>query len=181
MKRFLVAGVALLAACSAHPVNDNTAAIEARSSAPARSEADVAALQGLTRILIDASALYGAAAEQAQDETYARQLSGLSDARQSMTNLFQARVARLGGDPAESGQALGTAHRMFMDARMLGDDDTKVAVQEALRGENYLVDQMNEAKDNVALTDETRAFIDAQLPRVIADRDRLSAYAESLA
>lgn len=181
MNRLFLLVAVFSAACSTHPVSPATERIEARESATATAPSvDVTRLQGITRILIDASSLYDAAAEQSTNEAYAQQLRNISERRRAMVDVFQARVASLGGAPTETGQALGTAHRVFMDARMLGDSDTKVAVQEALRGENYLVDQLTEAKDDAEVGSQTRSFLDSQLTGVVADRDRLAVYAAGL-
>jgi len=154
---------------------------EAGVETTAAQSADVAQLQEITRILIDAGSLYEAAAEDSNNAAYAAQLRTLSQSRRAMTSVFQTRLASLGAQPAEHGQALGAAHRVLMEARTLGNEDTKVAVQEALRGENYLLEQLTAGAQNAALRADTRAFLQAQMPRVRADRDRLDAYAQTLA
>ena len=158
----------------------NQAASMQQASATMAESADVDALQDLTRILIDASSLYEEAAKDAQNDAYAAELQTLSASREEMASMFQQRVIDLGGEAPEHGQALGTAHRVFMEARTLGDEDTRVAVEEVLRGEEYLADEMRETAENDDLSPGTRAFVSAQLPAVEQDRDRVEALKESL-
>jgi uncharacterized protein (TIGR02284 family) len=181
--KYLACALSLVAlsACSTNPAPD----MAAQSVVPAAERtnmqnADVNALQGLTRHLIDASSLYSAAAQDSENVAYSAQLNALSERRRAMTNLFQARVASMGVAPAESGDPIGTAHRVFMEARSLGNADTKVAVQEALRGENYLLGEITSAANNMELGVSTRNFLNQQIASVTADRDRLQVYANTL-
>ncbi len=178
--RALILGISLvLGACASNeaPQGGAPTPIAQRSETQT---ADIASLRGLTSILIDANSLYAAAADEADNAAYAQQIRTLAGRRGGMADEFQARVMTLGGAPQENGQALGTAHRVFMEARLLGENDTKVAVQEALRGETYLVDQLTEASTNQELSSATRAFVNGQIAGVRTDRDRLQAYADTL-
>jgi|CXWL01.1.fsa_nt_gi uncharacterized protein (TIGR02284 family) len=173
--------VVALSACSTNPAPN----MSAQSVTPAAERtntqnADISTLQGITRNLIDASSLYSAAAQDSENVAYKAQLNALSDRRRTMTNLFQAHVAGMGAAPVELGEPGGTAHRVFMEARTLGTDDTKVAVQEALRGENYLLNEITVASLNMNLSAGTRSFLNQQIREVTADRDRLQVYAATL-
>jgi hypothetical protein len=55
-----------------------------------------------------------------------------------------------------------------------------VAVQEALRGENYLLNEITVASVNMNLSAGTRTFLSQQIAEITADRDRLQVYATSL-
>lgn len=179
----MISAAALMAACATDPVPSANMAQQS-AMAPvtdaAHREADADALQGLTRILIDAQELYRDAAVEAENETYTAELERLAAARAGMTETFQTRIIQMGEPAPQEGQPLGSAHRAFMEARTLGDEDTKAAVEEALRGENYLADQMREEQQNADLSVATRSFIAAQLASVEADRARLQAYASTL-
>ncbi|GAN00036.1 hypothetical protein U91I_03699 [alpha proteobacterium U9-1i] len=173
--------VVALSACSTNPAPDMAAQSVIPSAERTNMQnADVNALQGITRHLIDSSSLYAAAAQDSENPAYTAQLNALSDRRRAMTNLFQARVAAMGAAPAESGDPIGTAHRVFMEARSLGNADTKVAVQEALRGENFLLTEITASANNMQLGASTRNFLNQQIAEVTADRDRLQVYASSL-
>jgi uncharacterized protein (TIGR02284 family) len=167
----------VLGACASNPAPDAKPRAEGVKE---MMSADVAAMQELTRILIDASALYADAAKDSKNETYSNTLNALAGDRKTMADAFQARIASLGSAPAEAGQALGTGHRMFMEARTLGDQDTKVAIQEALRGERYLEEKIEKAANDTTLSPATRAFLSAQLPSVSSGKAKLEVYAKSL-
>lgn len=172
---------AALGACSTNPAPEMAAqSVVPAAERTAMQNADVSALQGITRTLIDASSLYSAAAQDSENVGYKAQLNALSDRRRTMTNLFQAHVAGMGAAPVEIGDPMGTAHRVFMEARTLGNEDTMVAVQEALRGENYLLNEITVASVNMDLSAGTRTFLSQQIAEVTADRDRLQVYATSL-
>jgi uncharacterized protein (TIGR02284 family) len=142
--------------------------------------ADIGRLREITRTLIDASSVYGAAADEADDQAYATRIRELAGRRYHMANEFQAQVALLGGNPAEIGSPVGTAHRVVLEARQLGNADTRVAVEEALRGENYLLDQLTQGSEASDLTPQTRAFLARYIDGVRHDRDQLQAYAATL-
>ncbi len=182
MRTFMLAAASALAlgACATNEAPPNSPQANLAEQVTTPQSPDVAQLRGITRTLIDASTLYRAAADESDNQAYAQQIRALADRRQTMADAFQARVAALGGNPAEVGSPVGTAQRAFLEARQLGDADTKVAVEEALRGENYLLEQLSEATQDTALNAETRAFLSAQAEQVRADRDRLQAYASTL-
>lgn len=180
MRVLILSCAILMGACASNAAPDAASAPTPVAQRSDMQSADIASLRGLTSIMIDASSLYSAAADEADNAAYAQQIRTLSERRRAMADRFQARVMRIGGAPEESGEALGTAHRMFMEARLLGENDTKVAVEEALRGENYLFDQLTEASSDMSLSAETRSFVGGEIAQVRADRDRLQAYKDSL-
>jgi len=178
MRHTIVIAALLLGACASDPGPTQGASVADQLTTP--ESPDVASLRGLTRTLIDASSLYRAAAAESGNSAYAERIRALGDRRQQMADDFQARVASLGGNPAELGSPIGSGHRVLLEARLLGNDDTKVAVEEALRGENHLLEQLAEASQDAALNAETRTFIAQHLARVRQDRDQLQAYANTL-
>jgi uncharacterized protein (TIGR02284 family) len=190
MQRVLATTVSCLAlACAACAVNtapEPVSSLAAESETQAATEAgavrhaDATKLTQLTRIFIDASSLYEAAAEDSSNETYSQTLLELSAERRRMADGFQQHLQTIGARPPELRQALGSAHREFMEARTLGDEDTKVAVQEALRGETYLEEQLVEAAGDTTLSNDARVLVRAQLPGVRGGKARLEAYAATL-
>ena len=52
-------------------------------------------------------------------------------------------VVAMGGKPAELGEAVGTGHRAFTGLRTIVDQDSEVAVEEVLRGERYIEEQIS--------------------------------------
>jgi len=176
----LLAPVLAISACATDPGPRHAQSASLGEQLTTPQSPDVARLRGVTRTLIDASTLYRAAADESDNQAYAQQIRALAERRQQMADAFQARVAALGGNPAEIGSPVGTAQRAFLEARQLGNADTKVAVEEALRGENHLLEELSEGAQDMALNAETRTFLSSNAAQVRADRDRLQAYASTL-
>ncbi len=90
-------------------------------------------------------------------------------------------LRNVGGEPVEMGQAVGTAHRVFMEARTLGNEDTKGrGARSAARRELSRATDASSARKHRIERGNARV-ITAQTPRITADRDRLTLYANSLA
>jgi len=90
-------------------------------------------------ILIDADALHRICARTAHDEAASESILGIADKRDSQRRLLQEYVLNAGGSPDEFGEALGVGHRVFMRARTVFEPDKKVAIEEVLRGEYYIL------------------------------------------
>ncbi|MGB3625361.1 MAG: PA2169 family four-helix-bundle protein [Henriciella sp.] len=122
-------------------------------------QAEVAGLNELTRVYIDAAALYKQAADIPDDtKSLKPALLELAKEKNAQRDMLQDRVLTLGGAPAEHGEALGTAHRGFTALRTVVDDDTEVAIEEVLRGERYILDKINEIMPKT-VTPETRTLL----------------------
>lgn len=177
-----ILALALVVAATACAVDDaprGRAALAVPVAEPADTSS-IDTLRGLDRILIDASSLYDQAANASPDASYAGELRRLAAARRALIPQFDAEIARIGGQPPREGQALGAMHRAFLEARLLGSSDSKVAVDEALRGENYLVDELRRAVADRDISVETRRFLEGKLDEVTRDRERLAAFARTL-
>ncbi len=149
------------------------ASTDAQVSETVQSDKNVDALNSLASIAIDAEALYRELAQIVDNADLKAELLFLAGERAKLAAALQTKVAAMGGVPAEAGQALGFGHRIFTDMRSAFENDEKVAASEVLRGEQYLVDKMNEAISDAALGAETTAAVSAALPGVEADRDRV--------
>jgi len=86
--------------------------------------------------------------------------------------VIQDRVIALGGRPATMGEALGTGHRTFTALRRAVDDDTEVAIEEVLRGEEYIRDELAKVA-KADLTPQTAALIGKLQVSVNAEIARL--------
>lgn len=129
-------------------------------------------LNRLTRIAIDANRLYDQAAEYADDPDLRAALQAMSTQRKTFAQQLQNRVAMLGGDPAETGQATGAIHRSFLALRGLVQDDSVAAAEEVYRGETFIIDQLNRTLED-SLTPESRQLIWNEFGRVTATRERV--------
>lgn len=153
MRLFLYGFVALgLAACaSGTPPPQEQAKPTAELS---KTEAgEVAALNRLVSILIDANTLYHEAAEIPDEPGISPLIEEIAIKRDRQREELQKIVMQIGGTPDKMGEALGTGHRAFMRSRALMENDSKVAIEEVLRGEYYII----EVVDGCIETDATDA------------------------
>lgn len=117
-------------------------------------EEEVEMLNDVTSIFIDAEALYGDAAKLPDnDETVRMIISEIAQERSAQRADLQSYVSQLGGEPDSMGEALGAGHRVFTQMRTAFSNDSAVALQEVLRGERYIVDEIGkvlEKGDNLS-------------------------------
>jgi uncharacterized protein (TIGR02284 family) len=81
----------------------------------------------------------------------------------------------MGVDKETHGTLLGAGHKAFLNARSAVGDDTKAAIEEVERGEDYLRDEIRKRLDEKDLTPDARNFLTAVLPRIKPGHDRISA------
>ncbi|WP_084420343.1 DUF2383 domain-containing protein [Henriciella litoralis] len=172
MKTTLLATVALalpltFSACSSAGLSGPEAAMAEQNEAmakqnielPEATQTEIVELNDLTRVYIDAAALYKQAADLPDQQNGLKPaLLELAKERNMQREKLQERVLMLGGEPAEMGEALGTAHRSFTSLRTLVDNDSEVAVAEVLRGERYIRDEIDELS-GTPMTAETAALL----------------------
>ncbi|KCZ91709.1 PA2169 family four-helix-bundle protein [Hyphomonas johnsonii] len=171
-----IAAPLALGACANAGLSQQEQAAASQSAAEAPYlKAEVTALNKLAAIYIDAAALYKQAADIPDENNGLKEmLLSLHDYRNGEREVIQDRVIALGGQPATMGEALGTGHRTFTALRTAVDNDSEVAVEEVLRGEEYIRDELAKvaAKD---LTPETSALIAKLQVSVKAEITKLKA------
>jgi len=178
VKNILLAGAAMalpmsMTACTTATLSpEKQAAVE--QSEAVRVEMDE--LNQLTKIYIDTVTIYQEAANKSND------LHGLKPAvielaqeRNRQRVELQDRVIALGGKPAEYGEASGTVRRSLSSIRSVLQDDDKVALQEVIRTERYILREVSDAMDK-AVTPETRQL----LGRLRTDADQQIARLEEM-
>lgn len=136
---------ALLGACAmtSEPAEVTAAANQPAVAAPNAGE--VENLNDLASAMIDAEKLYAEAANLPDNQPYVRaELEELAQERGEQREYLQERIAVLGGEPDTAGEALGTSHRIFTTIRTAFSDDTEVAIEEVLRGERYLLNEIGQ-------------------------------------
>ena len=182
MIRFTCALIALtLSACTqlqTASTPETEAAAKMAASEAMQKEARV--LNRMVAILSDANTLYAEAANMSKDDEVTVELAGLAAERRKFGHDLQAHVAELGAVPVQRGEALGTAHRAWTKGRALVQDDTLIAAEEVLRGENYLVDEIEVMLDK-HLSASTRVMLERELANIVDDRDRLAGVCRDLA
>jgi len=140
---------------------------------PALSESrteEIGTLNHLASVFIDANNLYAQAAElpDADGKRVPDSLTALAAARAGIATELQERVVELGGEADTVGEALGSGHVAFTYLRTALDNDTEVAVEEAIRGETYIRDELEKAL-TTSMTAESRTRLEQILAQVKAD------------
>ncbi len=128
-----------------HGMLTNDAAVEeAKHEYKEAVEDEVDELNEIASILIDAEELYTDAANLPDGDDEVREhLVALSAERAEQREEIQQLVIDKGAEPDTYGEALGTAHRAFAQLRTTVSEDSVVALEEVLRGEKYIVDEIN--------------------------------------
>ena len=180
MKRTLLAAAALalpitMSACSTAALNSSEqAVVESNVQYSEAVQAEVKELNELTRIYIDAVNLYQQAANTSKDlYTLKPELVEMAQTRNNQRAMLQDRVIAMGAKPAEYGETFGTVRRSLTSLRSVVGDKDDVAIQEVLRGERYILQEINRAMDT-AVTPESRTLLgqlrtdtDAQIARLL--------------
>lgn len=143
------------------------------ADAPALSESrteEIGTLNHLASVFIDANNLYAQAAELPDNDgkRVPASLSALAGARDEIATDLQERVVALGGEADTMGEAAGSGHVAFTYLRTALDNDTEVAVEEAIRGETYIRDEVSKALA-MSLTPESRTMLQQISVQVKAD------------
>ena len=130
---------------------------------------DVEALEALTSTLTDSINGYEEAASVAGGGAISAFLHSKAQERRQITDAFRARIASLGGNSAVTGSASAALHRRFLDLRSMFQNDTKAAVAEVERGENYLKDRFESYAADLNISAETRELIRSTYEQVRFD------------
>ena len=147
----------------------------------ARHRDDIAALNHISAILIDAERLYSRAARMIEDDADALgRIERTIGERTLLLREFQQRVRDLRGKPQTDGSMLGVAHKAFFDVRTLFDRDLHAALAEVERGEKYLRDEIRKSMRRGDLGAETRAFLGVALDQIVSGEMRIEGKLEEL-
>lgn len=120
---------------------------------------EIETLNRMVSILIDANTLYHEAANIPDEPGIAEPIRTLATKREGQRDELQKIIMTLGGAPDTYGEALGTAHRSWTQGRTVMENDTKVAIQEVLRGEYYIIEIIDGCHD-VPLSEVSRNWLD---------------------
>jgi uncharacterized protein (TIGR02284 family) len=144
---------------------------EAMLSDAARAE--ISAMNGIISILIDAEALYEQAADMPDDnETVRAVMRQLASERETQTVALQQHVVVLGGEPDQFGEATGTTHRVYAQLRTILDNDTEVAIEEVLRAERNVFEEIGKALTG-DISEEGKLVLEALRDEIYTDIKRL--------
>jgi uncharacterized protein (TIGR02284 family) len=175
MRRFLTIAVAIAALASCAQMETDArpdAGAMGRLGSNAEITAETDKLNHLTRVAIDANRLYDGAADEADDKELQVTLRTISSGRKMFAQKLQHRVAALGAQPAQTGQATGAVHRSFTALRGLIENDSVAAADEVYRGESYIIDELGKSLET-KLTSVSRDMVSAELQRAKASRNQV--------
>lgn len=136
---------------------------------------DTTTLNTLIATLLDSIDGYTKAAQDCNDRQLAERFNSRARERQEAVAGLQAAVASLGGNPEDDGTLLAGAHRVFLNLKeaITGRDD-KAILNEVERGEDYLKEKFEAARNNVDLAPQARAAVDSAWTSVKSGHDEMS-------
>jgi uncharacterized protein (TIGR02284 family) len=120
---------------------------------------DAAALEAIASTLLDSVNGYEDAAQNVSDTGIKSFLTEKAQARRGLLGEFKQHIARVGGETEVSGSVSGTLHQRWLDLRSMFQDDTKAAVSEVERGEEYLKERFDSYLGSDELSPDVRNFL----------------------
>lgn len=137
---------------------------------------DTATLNTLIGTLLDSVEGYRKAAADTTSARFSEMFNARASERQHAATALQAAVARLGGNPEDDGTTAGAIHRGWINLKeaVLGNDDEAI-VNEVERGEDYLKEKFEAARNHVDLPAEAREAVEQAWTSVRAGHDEMSA------
>ncbi|MEQ1819893.1 MAG: PA2169 family four-helix-bundle protein [Terricaulis sp.] len=141
---------------------------------------DIACLNHLATILVDAGKLYARAARIADDPKVVDRIERTMAERDRLLTEIRSLIISLRGEQRENGTFLGSAHKAFLNARALFDNDEKSALGEVQRGERYLCEEIRKSIRNDELSAEVRAFLGLALDRIVSGEMRIEGALEDV-
>lgn len=139
---------------------------------------EIFVLNGLVEATIDSLDGYTEAAKDARNHLRDRFLKRASERLRVLQEL-QAQVLALGGEPADDGTVLASAHRIFMHLRSLMKDDDKVIVEEVDRAERHVAAQFEAALADKELSVTSREIIQRSYARMRLGLDEINQLKEA--
>ena len=133
---------------------------------------DIKVLNSLIETTIDSVDGYRRSAQEATNSRFSAAFLERASEREEIVSKLRDQVRRLGGEPADDGTVLASAHRAFLSLRdkVTGTDDAAV-VAEVDHGESYLNGKWETALQDNDLSAETRSLIQQCYSSVREGRD----------
>ncbi|MBC7769392.1 MAG: PA2169 family four-helix-bundle protein [Phycisphaerales bacterium] len=138
-------------------------------------QTDAHALAPIASILVDQVRLYNKAAELSDDTQAASAIRGVEQERRQLLGEVEQELTSLGVTKDTHGTFLGAGHKAFLQARAALGNDSKSAVEEVERGEDYLRDEIRKRVADADTAPRAKAFLTAVLPRIKPGHDTMSA------
>lgn len=133
---------------------------------------DIKVLNSLIETTIDSVDGYRRSAQEATNSRFSAAFLERASEREEIVSKLRDQVRRLGGEPADDGTVLASAHRAFLSLRdkVTGTDDESV-IAEVDHGESYLNGKWETALQDNDLSVETRSLIQQCYSSVREGRD----------
>ena len=133
---------------------------------------DIKVLNSLIETTIDSVDGYRHSAQEATNSRFSAAFLERASEREEIVSKLRDQVRRLGGEPADDGTVLASAHRAFLSLRdkVTGTDDESV-IAEVDHGESYLNGKWETALQDNDLSVETRSLIQQCYSSVREGRD----------
>jgi uncharacterized protein (TIGR02284 family) len=141
---------------------------------------DIATLNSLIETTIDSADGYEQAAATEKVGDLAQTFRQFASERRSIVAELRGHVVRLGGNPEDDGTLLAAAHRQFLNLRSAFDSDTRTAINEVERGEDYIKNKYEMAL-KADLSPDVRQAIQRAYESIRAGHDTFSAMKKSYA
>ena len=138
------------------------------------SDRDIHILGGVARLLANQVALYGRAAEIADDVEIRRALKAAEAEREKLLEEVDSKIVAMGLPAPHDGTAWGAAQRAMLNARIYLDDDNRAALGESERGEDFLRDQIQKRLEHGDLSPHTHNFLQTVLSRIAPVHDAIA-------
>ena len=129
--------------------------------AQAATSREVDILNQLLTLTRDSIAGYREAAAETGDRAMQRCFLRRAMDRQNIADRLSEAIEALGGEPADEGTRLGSAHRVFLNLRELLSSGDAAAMHEVARGESFLRSRYERALRSGTLSDLGRDAVRA--------------------
>jgi len=138
-----------------------------------RHRADIAALNRIAALLVDATRLYARAARLTEAAEAVEGIERTLGERAQLLGDIHQRVRDMDVRPSRDGSMLGAAQKAWLDVRALFERDSEAALAEVERAEKYLRDEVRRCMRREELSAETRAFFGIVLDRLVSGGQRI--------
>jgi uncharacterized protein (TIGR02284 family) len=130
-------------------------------------------LNSLLSTTIDSVNGYNNSAEELSSGNLQQMFRQCADSRRQVVQRLQDEVRRLGGEPDDSGSAMGQMHHVWEDLKgTLTDHDDQAIINQTENAEDYLKEQYEDALDK--LSGEPRQVVEQCYQQVRQGHDEIS-------
>lgn len=132
-------------------------------------------LNGLIETTIDSVDGYAEAAKDAENQQFRDMFLTRAAERRQVTTRLRDAVRREGGEPADDGTVLASAHRVFVGLRSSMGRGDKALVEEVERGEDHIKAKYDDALKDAELSPAARETIQQAYASIRQGHDQMSA------